>query len=206
VLQLLSASAAHAQSTGDAGDDARERHVAARSVAFVGGAAAGFLAHEGGHLLFDVAFDADPGVKRVSFAGIPFFAITHDGDVTPRQEFTISSAGFWVQHGTSEWILATHPRLRHERAPLLKGWLAWNVLASAAYSVAAFGRFGPAERDTRGMAQGLGIAEPWIGGMILAPAVLDTWRYARPDSKAAKWTSRAVKVGMVVAVIGARGK
>jgi hypothetical protein len=56
------------------------------------------------------------------------------------------------------------------------------------------------------MAQGLGIAEPWIGGMILAPAVLDTWRYARPDSKAAKWTSRAVKVGMVVAVIGARGK
>jgi hypothetical protein len=175
-------------------------------VAFVGGAAVGFLAHEGGHLLFDVVFDADPGVKRVSFAGIPFFAITHDEAVTPRQEYVISSAGFWVQHATSEWILSSRPNLRQSRAPFLKGWLAWNVLASAAYSTAAFGRFGPAERDTRGMAQSLGIAEPWVGGMILAPAVLDAWRYARPDSRVARWTSRAVKVGLVVAVVGANGR
>jgi hypothetical protein len=205
-VQLLSASAALAQSAGEEADETRERNLAARSVAFVGGAAAGFLAHEGGHLLFDVVFDADPGAKRVSFAGIPFFAITHDADVTPRQEYVISSAGFWVQHATSEWILSARPHLRRERAPMLKGWLAWNVLASAAYSTAAFGRFGPAERDTRGMADALGIAEPWVGGMILAPAVLDTWRYARPDSRVAKWTSRAVKVGLVVAVVGANGR
>ena len=37
------------------------------------------------------------------------------------------------------------------------------MIASAAYSTAAFGRFGPAERDTRGMATSLGIAEPWMG-------------------------------------------
>ena len=29
----------------------------------------------------DVIFDADPGVKRVEFHGIPFFAITHRADV-----------------------------------------------------------------------------------------------------------------------------
>lgn len=170
---------------------------------FVGGAAVGFLAHEGGHLVCNVAFDADPGVKRVSFAGIPFFAVTHRGDVTPRQEFTISSAGFLVQHATSEWILTSRPDLRRRHAPLLKGWLAWNVLASAVYSTAAFGRFGPPERDPRGMAQSLGIAEPWVGAMILAPAVLDTWRYFDPGARWPRWTSRLVKVGLVVAVVAA---
>jgi hypothetical protein len=205
-MQVLGGYAAYAQQPPDRQDEEPRETRAARSVALVGGAAAGFLAHEGGHLLFDAAFGADPGVKGVSFAGIPFFAITHDDTVTPREEYVISSAGFWVQHATSEWILTARPDLRRERAPLLKGWLAWNVIASAAYSTAAFGRFGPAERDTRGMAQSLGIAEPWVGGMILAPAVLDAWRYAHPDARWAKWTSRAVKVGLVVATIGARAR
>jgi hypothetical protein len=206
VLQMLGGAAARAQEPADPPDETPREHRVARSASFVGGAAAGFLAHEGGHLLFDAAFGADPGVKRVSFAGIPFFAITHGDEVTPRQEYVISSAGFWVQHATSEWILTARPGLRRERAPLLKGWLAWNVVASVAYSTAAFGRFGPAERDTRGMAQSLGIAEPWVGGMILAPAVLDAWRYGHPDARWARWTSRAVKVGLVVATIGARAR
>lgn len=206
VLQALGAGIASAQEPAPRPDEAPLESRAARGLSFVGGAAAGFLAHEGGHLLFDVAFGADPGVSRVSFAGIPFFAITHDAAVTPQQEYVISSAGFWAQHATSEWILSTHPSLRREREPFLKGWLAWNVIASTAYSTAAFGRFGPAERDTRGMAQSLGIAEPWVGGMILAPAVLDAWRYAHPDARWAKWTSRAVKVGLVVATVGARAR
>src|SRR5436190_2997424 len=116
--------------------NAPAEHRASACVAFVGGAAVGFLAHESGHLVLDLAFGADPGVQRVSFGGIPFFAITH-GTVTPRQEFAISSAGFWVQHATSEWILASHPNLRHEREPFLTGWIEWTVLASAASSYAA---------------------------------------------------------------------
>ena len=112
--------------------------------------------------LFDLAFDASPGLARVSFGPIPFFAISHR-PVGPKEEFTISSAGFWVQHGTSEWLLTTRPNLRSERAPFAKGVLAWNVLASVAYSGAAFARAGPPERDTRGMANSLGVAEPWIG-------------------------------------------
>jgi hypothetical protein len=171
-------------------------------VTFLGGAVAGLAAHEAGHVLLDVVFDADPGVKRVSFGGIPFFAITH-GQVSPKQEFAIASAGFWVQHGTSELLLTRHPNLRGEHAPFAKGMLAWNVLASAAYSGAAFARAGPAERDTRGMAVSLGVPEPWIGALILAPAVLDTVRYLRPQARWARWTSRGAKVAAVLLVAAA---
>jgi hypothetical protein len=180
----------------------RQGHRGALIVTFLGGALVGLAAHEAGHVIFDVAFDASPGLARVSFGPIPFFAITHR-PVSPREEFTISSAGFWVQHGTSEWLLTKRPNLRAERAPFAKGLLAWNVLASVAYSGAAFARAGPAERDTRGMAISLGVAEPWVGTLLLAPAVLDTIRYVRPRAAWARWTSRAAKAGLVVLVIAA---
>ena len=167
---------------------------------FLGGMATGFATHEGGHILFDVVFDASPGIDRVSFIGIPFFAISHKNGLPARQEFTISSAGLQVQNLTSEWLLTTHPNLRQQHAPFKKGWLAWNVVASTAYSVAAFARIGPYERDTRGMATSLGVSEPWIGGMVLAPAVLDSWRYFHPESRWARWTSRIVKTGALVLI------
>ena len=150
--------------------------------------------------MFDIVFDADPRIERVEFHGIPFFAITHRTDVSPRREFVISSAGFWVQHAGSEWVLSRHPRLRHERAPFKKGVFAFNVLASAAYSGAAFARTGPSQRDTRGMAISARIEEPWIGALILAPAVLDAWRYFEPDAKWPVWASRGVKLAAVLLV------
>ena len=168
---------------------------------FVAGATVGLAAHEAGHLFFDVIFDADPGVARVEFHGIPFFAITHRADLSPRREFTVSSAGFWVQHATSEWLLTTRPRLRDERARFAQGMLAFNVGTSVAYSIAAFTRAGPPERDTRGMASSARMNEPWIGAIVLAPAVLDAWRYMDPDAKWAVWTSRAMKVGAVLLVL-----
>lgn len=171
----------------------------------MGGAALALAAHEGGHLLFNVVFDADPGLRRVDFQGIPFFALTHRSGLSARREFTISSAGFWVQHASNEWLLTSRPRLRHERAPLLKGIFAFNVLASVAYSGAAFARGGPFERDTRGMAASLGVNERRVGALVLVPAVLDTWRYFEPDAKIPVWLSRAVKVGAVALVISARG-
>lgn len=167
---------------------------------FLAGGALGLAAHEGGHLLFNVAFDADPSVTRVDFHGIPFFAISPRADLPRRQAFVISSAGFWVQHAGSEWILSRRPRLRSERAPVAKGVLAFNVLASAAYAGAAFARTGPDERDTRGMAVGSRLDERWIGALILTPAVLDAWRYHRPDVAWIKWASRAVKAGMVILI------
>jgi hypothetical protein len=173
---------------------------------FVAGGAIGLGAHEAGHLLFDALFDADPGIRRVSFHGIPFFAITHRSDLTPGQEFAISSAGFWVQHLGSEWVLTKKPRLREERAPLLKGLLAFNVLASGAYAGAAFFKTGPSERDTRGMAVSADLDERWIGVAVLAPAVFDSWRYFRPESRAAVWMSRAAKVGGVLLTVRAASR
>ena len=155
-------------------------------------------AHESGHLVFDLLFDADPGIAKVDFHGIPFFAITHRSGLSPRREFTISSAGFWVQHAGSEWLLTRRPGLRDEHAPFAKGVLAFNVLASVAYAGAAFARTGPPERDTRGMASRAGMDERWVGAMLLAPALLDAWRYFHPGRKWAVWASRAAKVGMVL--------
>ena len=150
--------------------------------------------------MFDVAFDAKPALERVSFHGLPFFAITHRDDLSPSREFIISSAGFWVQQAGSEWILTRHPNLRRERAPMLKGALAFNVLASVAYAGAAFARTGPLERDTRGMSASIRWDEPAIGAVILAPALLDAYRYYRPDARWSAWASRAIKVGMVLLV------
>jgi hypothetical protein len=178
-------------------------HQAERALVFLGGGVTALGLHEAGHLAFDVAFDARPGLKGVTFGGVPFFAITH-APVSRRREFVISSAGFWLQHGTNEWLLTRRPQLRRERAAFQKGMLAFNVLASAAYAGAAFGHAGPPERDTRGIASTLGprgLDERWVGALILAPAALDAYRYFVPGSRWAVWTSRAVKVGMVLLVI-----
>ena len=168
---------------------------------FVAGGAAAFAAHEAGHLVFDFLFDADPGIGKVDFHGIPFFAITHRSGLSATREFTISSAGFWVQHAGSEWLLTTRPNLRHERAPFAKGVLAFNVLNSVGYACVAFARAGPFERDTRGMAESIGVDERAIGAMVLAPAVLDAIRYFKPEARWAKWASRAAKAGSVLLVI-----
>lgn len=167
---------------------------------FLTGAAVGLGAHESGHLLFDGIFDAHPGTKSVSFHGLPFFAITHDTGLSPRREFVIDSAGFWVQEATNELILSQRPHLRREHAPFLKGVFVFNVGASIAYAGAAFARTGPVERDTRGMADALGWKEPSVGLLILIPAVLDAIRFYHPDQKWAAWGSRAAKVGGVVLI------
>ena len=169
---------------------------------FLGGAAAGLGLHEGGHLVADAAFGRTPGFRKVSFAGIPFFAITHD-PVSPAREFTISSAGFWTQHLSNEIILSRRPRLRDEHAPFTKGMLAFNVLASAAYASAAFARAGPDERDTRGMAVAARISEPAVGVMIATPAAFDALRYYLPERTWLRWASRGAKLAGVLFVIRA---
>jgi hypothetical protein len=168
----------------------------------VAGGAVALAAHEAGHLAPDVAFDGAPGVKKVSFAGIPFFAITHRTQ-SPVREFVISSAGFWIQEVTDEMLLARRPRLRREHAPFVKGVLAFNILASAAYAGAAFAAAGPPERDTRGIASAARLDERWIGATVLTPALLDAARYYKPEVKWLRWASRASKVAGVVLVMRA---
>jgi len=198
---LLTSGAALAQPPASPAESpaATSEHRATSAFKFLGGGALALAAHEGGHLLFDGIFGANPGLKKVSFHGIPFFAITHD-QVSPRQEFIIDSAGFWVQEATNEWILTRRPNLRRETAPVLKGVVAFNVLASFSYAGAAFARTGPVERDTRGMADALRWKEPYVGLLILLPAILDTVRYFNPGAQWAVWGSRVSKIGGVVLV------
>ncbi len=171
-----------------------------RAALFLAGGATGLALHESAHLVADAAFGVKPRLKKVDFHGIPFFAITHPAGQPPRREFTISSAGFWMQHAGNEWLLSRPPAL-HDRGPFAKGVFAFNVLTSVAYAGAAFARTGPVERDTRGIAESSRVDERWIGALLLAPAALDAWRYFRPESKWAAWSSRGVKIGMVVLIV-----
>jgi len=170
-------------------------------VKFLAGGLLGVGLHESGHLVFDELFDAQPHLKAVHFGPVPFFAIAHRGNLSPRREFTVSSAGFWTQEGIDEWLLTRRPALRDERAWLTKGVLAFNVLNSIGYALVAFAEAGPPERDTRGMAASIHMTEPIIGAIVLAPAILDSVRYLRRGSDWAAWASRGVKVASVLLVI-----
>lgn len=165
------------------------------------GGGAGLVLHETGHLIANWAFEEKVVVRKVDYKGIPFFALSHANNLSPRREFVVSSAGFWSQYLYSEQILTHHPALRHERSPFRQGMLAFHVATSLMYSGAAFGKTGPVERDTRGMAESLKISERWIGALILAPALLDTYRYFHPGARWAAWTSRGVKMGSVALAI-----
>ena len=165
------------------------------------GGVAGLGVHEGGHLVANWAFEEKVRVKKVDYKGIPFFALSHAPDLSPRREFVVSSAGFWAQYLYSEQILTHHPNLKHEQSPFRKGMLTFHVVTSLVYSGAALGKTGPTERDTRGMATSRRIDERWIGALVLAPALLDVYRYFNPDARWATWTSRGVKMGSVALVI-----
>ena len=187
---LLAAAPVYAQESG-----------ASRFGKVILGGFAGLGLHETGHLVANWAFEEKVKVKKVDYKGIPFFALSHAPDLSPRREYVVSSAGMWAQYLYSEQILTHHPNLKHEQSPFRKGMLAFHVVTSLMYSGAAFGRTGPVERDTRGMASSRRISERWIGAIVLAPALLDVYRYLHPEARWATWTSRGVKMGSVALVI-----
>ncbi len=195
-------------------DEPKDDGIVKTGTKFAAGALVGLAAHETGHVILDAAFGADPHLKKVEFGGIPFFAIAHD-PVSPHREFAISSAGFWVQHATDEWLLSDRGPIGRAHRPgcrgvesrdcrpgaFVNGVFAFNVLTSVGYAMAAFADFGPYERDTRSMAASSHVSEPLIGASILAPALLDAYRYYHPQSKTAKWVSRAVKIGGALLIL-----
>jgi hypothetical protein len=179
------------------GQQDRRGRQSRRVLTFLAGGAAGLVAHEAGHLAAGLAFGADPGFRRLDYGFIPFFAVTHE-PVSRRREYIISASGFFAQHLANEWLV------RPSDSAFTKGWLTFNLAASAVYTVAAIGRVGPPERDTRGMALHAGpdgIPEPVVGVLVLAPAALDAVRYLRDDPGWARWSSRALKAGLVLLAI-----
>jgi hypothetical protein len=180
---------------------AEERSAASRFGKVLLGGVAGLASHEAGHLIANWAFDEKVVVRKVDFKGIPFFALSHAPDLSPRREYVVSSAGFWAQYLYSEQILTHHPHLKDEESPFRKGMLTFHVATSMVYAGAALFKTGPYERDTRGMASSRGISERWIGAMVLAPAVLDAVRYFNPGARWASWASRGAKIGTVLLVV-----
>jgi hypothetical protein len=170
----------------------------ARVVRYLAGGATGLAAHEGGHLACELLLGNRPDLHGVHFGPFPFFAIGPGRPTTPPERAVITSAGFWSQHASSEWMLSRHRGLRRESSPLRKGYLTFNVLTSVGYAGAAFFKAGPLERDTRGIAESSGVAEPVVGLMVLAPAALDAYRYFHPGSRWAPWASRATKLAFFV--------
>jgi hypothetical protein len=51
------------------------------------------------------------------------------------------------------------------------------------------------------MSRSIGVNEGAIGVIVMAPAVLDGYRYFNPEARWAKWASRLVKAGSVVVVM-----
>jgi hypothetical protein len=160
---------------------------------YAGGAAVGFLAHEGGHLLTHATQGNGISLDGVEFAFVPFFTINPKDHQTDRQHFITASAGFNMQNIGNEIILSTLPNLKNEDKPFLRGLVGFNLLLSVGYSMSAFATYGPDERDTKGMADSLGVSEGWIGALVLAPALLDVYRLEFPDQEWAAWLSRALK-------------
>ncbi len=167
---------------------------------FLGGALGALVIHESGHYAMDLALGTDPYVKRVDAAGIPFFAVTYRKAVTPRQEYAIAAAGFWMQHGMAEAILAKYPHVWREAPTAIKGAFAFHLATSLLYAYAALAKSGPPERDTLGMAHGLNTSERWVGLAVLLPAALDLYRSLHPNVPWAAWSSRGVKIGFVFAL------
>lgn len=170
---------------------------------FFPGAFSGFLGHESGHIIMNLALSTHVFLKSVHYGPIPFFTIQPGRYLTNREHYAIASAGFTSQNLSNEWLLTTHPNLRNENEPFLKGVAHFNFWLSAGYAYSAFTRTGPAERDTKGMADSLGWNERWVGAMILTPAVLDAYRYKHPKSKWAKTASRVSKLAIIALVLKA---
>ena len=163
---------------------------------FFKGAALGFVCHETGHVIANLAVGSHPYLKRVDFAFIPFFTIQPDHPLTPREHYLTASAGFGAQFLVNEWLLDKHPNLAHEDEPFLKGLAAFNFWLGVGYALDGFTGYGPDERDTKGMADALGCSESVVGALVLAPTLLDAYRYRHPSCRWARDVSRGLKLLM----------
>jgi hypothetical protein len=164
---------------------------------FLLGAGTGFVAHEFGHVMANLAFGTSISFVEVKLGPIPFFAIQPCCNLSRREEYAIASAGNVAQDIGSEIILHLSPRIITERHSFQKGMLAFHVLLSAGYAITGFAGIGPPQSDVNSMARGLGI-QPWkIGLWLMIPAVTDTYRYFFPDTKWAPWVSASSKLAVV---------
>jgi len=180
---------------------------------FLAGGATGFVAHESGHFMMNYALGNSPEVQGITtFGFIPFVAINprlscHGEDCTKHDgkpltfgqagKYLIVTAGYDVQHVTTELLLTLTPCLRYEAAPFRKGLFAFDVLLSVGYALADVAGVEDPHGDSRNAVDASGMSKYLFAAILLAPAVLDTYRYFFPKSKWAPWVSRGAKLGMI---------
>jgi hypothetical protein len=180
---------------------------------FIGGGVLAFVAHETGHLVANAVLGNRPRLVPLwGFGFMPFFAISPELRCTrtacqkadgrpfpggPRGKFFIATAGFEIQHITSELILTLEPHLRCHRAPFRKGWLIFNVGLSLAYAVTSMAGIEDSHGDAGGAAHLAHLPRAVIGAALILPALLDSYRYLYGSSQWAPWISRSAKAGFV---------
>ena len=180
---------------------------------FLAGGAVGFVAHESGHVVTNLALGNTPQFQHITtFGFIPFVAINprlscrggvckkHDGSLLYGGEggrFAIVTAGFDVQHITTEVLLTLDPDLRDRHAPFRKGLFAFDILLSVGYALSSATGVESPFGDAGNAAAAAGMPRAVFAAILLAPAALDTYRYFRPRSRWAPWASRGSKLGMI---------
>jgi len=168
----------------------------------------GFLAHEAGHVLMNLAYGNVPNLEGLRYAGfVPFFRISSgvscnaDGCFKNGEEFKggrtgvylITSAGFNMQHIINEVLLSLGPNLQHHRSPFQKGILFFNPSLSLGYGLSTWFQVKPPVGDIQGMAGAAQINPNWVALMVFIPTGLDIYRFFCPKSKWAPWVSRGSK-------------
>jgi hypothetical protein len=177
------------------------------------GAASGFVSHEAGHLLANYLLGNKPAwVGLRGFGVVPFFAISpelscNDLGCTKadaswfvpgrRGMYLISTAGFTVQHITSEIALSQDAWLRYHHAPFEKGFLAFNILLSIGYALSTLAGVEDSHGDAGGAAAVAHLPKPIFATLLILPAVFDTVRFLLPDATWAVGASRGSKAAML---------
>ena len=181
-------------------DPLRRTSPSRRTVTFLAGGAAGLAMHEAGHRRSPApSFGAHPRVAPARRRARAVLRRSRTTTSRGGREFVISSVRVLdAARRVSEWILTARPEsVATSIAPFLKGVLAFNVGTSVVYSVAAFARSGPPERDTRGMAVSLGHdGDARAGRSARSCSRLrcsTATGICKPESTWAKWTSRGVQ-------------
>lgn len=173
-----------------------------------------FLAHESGHVGANLMMGNVPRLEGLFAVGfIPFFAIApgidcreevcvkRNGDRFAggrRGKYFIVTGGFNVQHFTNELILTADPNLRAKRAPFRKGMLLFNVFLSWLYASSAWTGLQDPHGDLGGAANTAGINEIALSFALLAPTIVDTYRYFVPSGAHwSAWVARGTKAGFL---------
>ncbi|MEO6953361.1 MAG: hypothetical protein ABI321_16290 [Polyangia bacterium] len=171
------------------------------------GATSGFVGHELGHIVTDLMTLHHPTFHTTKTGPFYFFAIQPCcGPLSHAEEYAIASAGLVVNDLSSELILSISPRIRSRHAPFMKGVLLVDIGLELGYAISGFVQSAhpkgfPDQSDVASMSRALGVS-PWrVSLSVMAPALIDLYRYFVPRSSFVPWVGIQSKVFMAGLVL-----